>query len=60
MALGDLKQPANLWLADVVEEMGKQLVAEQEPVIELHLCGAKLEIRLNELPGIYSGKADEK
>lgn len=50
MAIHDLKQPANQWLADVAENLGAMLERNEDPSMELVLFGCTFEIRINELP----------
>jgi hypothetical protein len=49
MTLTDLKQPANQWLADVVENLGQLLEQGDDPEMQLELFGQKFTIRLDEL-----------
>ncbi len=51
--LDNLKQPARQWLADVIENFGHQLDAEEDPSVRLSFHGAELEVRLVSLEGVF-------
>ena len=53
MALNNLHQPAKHWLADVIENFGKQIDADEDPALELEVFGSKITVRLDSLPGVF-------
>lgn len=51
--IADLKQPAQCWLADVLNNFGTLMENDDDPSMFITLNGIKLEIRLMELPGVF-------
>ncbi len=51
--IADLKQPAQLWLADVLKNFGTLMEKGDDPSMFITINEVKLEIRLMELPGFF-------
>lgn len=52
--IADLQQPAKDWLADVIQNFGKQLRDGDDPSLEVEFNGMKMRVQLVHLDGVYS------
>lgn len=57
--ISDFKQPAKTWLADVLNNLGNFLSDGEDPSFTLTIDDIEIEIRLNNIPGVFNRKIVE-
>jgi len=51
--IADMEQPAKNWMADIIQNMGTLLDNGDDPSMVFQINGVVLELRLNNLPGVF-------
>ena len=52
--IADMNQPAKHWMADIIQNMGTLLDNGDDPSMVFQIDGVVLELRLNNLPGVFN------